>query len=83
MPSLPHWADEEDDPLHRPLLGPSPAQMWRRGDTLIEWGMPWLYPKGHASVERALIEIPALDTAEAAQAVYGAFPRRVHLLSST
>ena len=74
LPSLPDWKEKEEDPLHEPLLGPIRARTWKRGDTLIHWGMPWSFPGGDAGVERALMEFQIRDNHEtAAQQIYGGF----------
>ncbi|NJM11781.1 MAG: hypothetical protein HC889_07765 [Synechococcaceae cyanobacterium SM1_2_3] len=56
LPSLPDWHDQDKDPLHKPLLGPSAACTWKRGERLIYWGRPRSYPMGEALVECALLE---------------------------
>ena len=56
LPSLPEWGENEDDPLHKPLLGPEQARTWKRGEKLIYWGSPTSYPTGTATVELALLE---------------------------
>ena len=56
LPSLPDWQDQDDDPFHKPLLGPSVACTWKRGEKLINWGRPSTYPMEQASVKRALVE---------------------------
>lgn len=75
LPSLPEWGKNEEDPLHKPLLGPLPARSWKRGETPIFWGSPTSYPTGTASVELALLEFP-LKTENPdtnAQEIYAAF----------
>lgn len=56
LPSLPEWGENEEDPLHKPLLGPQPARAWKRGETPIYWGSPTSYPTGTAEVELGLLE---------------------------
>ncbi len=74
FPSLPAWGEGVEDPLHMPLLGPTPARSWKRGDKLISWGWPQSYPTGNASVELALIEfILANNIDERAQQIYEGF----------
>jgi len=74
FPSLPAWDEREEDPLHMPLLGPTPARSWKRGDRLISWGWPQSYPMGNARVERALLEfILANNIDERAQQIYEGF----------
>jgi len=75
LPSLPVWGKREEDPLHKPLLGPAQARTWKRGEELIYWGLPHSYPAGDASVNLALIEFPLHpDNLEsAAQQVYEGF----------
>jgi hypothetical protein len=75
LPSLPDWGEHEEDPLHRPLLGPAQARTWKRGESLIYWGRPNSYPSGDASVELALIEFPLHpDNLESsAQRIYEGF----------
>jgi hypothetical protein len=36
LPSLPDWKEKEEDPLHKPLVGPFPARTWKRGGDLID-----------------------------------------------
>src|SRR6266853_6052845 len=75
LPSLPEWQEKEDDPLHKPLLGPLPARKWKRGDSLIVWGWPCSYPTGEALVEKALLEfyVEPNDYKATAQQVYDSF----------
>jgi hypothetical protein len=76
LPSLPEWDKKERDPLHSPLLGPSPARTWKRGESLINWGRPTSYPTGTSEVELALLEF-SLAPEEAdvrTQEIYAAFP---------
>ena len=56
LPSLPEWGGNENNPLHKPLLGPESAKTWKRGETLIHWGSPTSYPTGTSTVELALLE---------------------------
>jgi len=56
LPSLPEWGPKEEDPLHKPLLGPSEARTWKEGEDLMFWGMPHSYPDGESAVEQALFE---------------------------
>ncbi len=75
LPSLPEWGESEEDPLHKPLLGPLPARLWKRGETPISWGRPTSYPTGTATVELALLEFPleGENTDTNAQKIYAAF----------
>lgn len=75
LPSLPDWGVQEEDPLHKPLLGPAQARTWKRGESLIYWGRPNSYPAGDALVDLALIEFPLHpDNLESgAQRVYEGF----------
>lgn len=75
LPSLPEWGKNEQDPLHKPLLGPPPARTWKRGESPINWGRPTSYPAGTSDVELALIEFSlAPEDADAStQEIYAAF----------
>ena len=75
LPFLPQWRDKEDDPLHKPLLGPPAARNWKRGDTPIIWGWPCSYPNGDSLVERALLEfnVEPNDCRIRAQRIYRSF----------
>jgi len=65
LPSLPEWDKNEQDPLHKPLLGPPPARTWKRGESPINWGRPTTYPTGTSEVKLALLEFSlALEDAD-------------------
>jgi hypothetical protein len=75
LPSLPVWAKQEQDPLHKPLVGPPAARKWKRGEEPIYWGSPVAYPSGDSTVDRAVAEF-ALDSDNieiAAKCIYGGF----------
>ena len=68
--------------VHKPLLGPTAARNWKRGDNLIDWGRPFSFPAGKgANVTRALIEFKALpdDFEAAAQRIYDNVGRWLYL----
>lgn len=77
LPSLPDWGEKEDDPLHKFLIGPKPADKWKHGNDLIFWGQPTSYPSGHSNVKFALLEFLIEDVSidVASQAIYDAFPK--------
>ena len=81
LPFLPQWRDKEDDPLHKPLLGPPAARNWKRGDTPFTWGSPCSYPNGDSLVERALLEfnVEPNDCRTRAQEIYKSFPDWLNL----
>jgi hypothetical protein len=82
LPSLPEWNKNEQDPLHKPLLGPPPARTWKRGENPINWGRPTSYPTGTSKVELALLEFSlAPEDADAStQEIYAAFVPWLRLL---
>lgn len=57
LPSLPEWAEREEYPQYKPLLGPAKARDWKRGKDLLFWGRLKSYLTGDATVDRALIEL--------------------------
>ncbi len=84
LPSLPDWEEQEEDrfaPLRKPLLGPAPAQTWKRGEGLIHWGQPKSYPARDASVKLSLIEFPlhSNDLESGAKEIYEGFGKWVAL----
>lgn len=79
LPSLPDWTG---DYLHKPLMGPIPAQIWRRGKKLIDWGAPFSFRTGKgATVRHALIEfqVQPHDMEAAAEQINNRFQRWFHL----
>jgi hypothetical protein len=76
FPSLPVWEQNEKDPLNKYLLGPKPADKWKRGDELIFWGKPTSYPDGNSQVNFALLDFSlAPEVIEiATQEIYLSFP---------
>jgi len=78
LPSLDEW--EEDikdsfDHLNKLLLGPLPARSWKKGEKLIFWGKPVVYPSGESEVECALVEFRSFsdDHESCVQQIYEGF----------
>lgn len=81
MPSLPDWEEQDNNPLDKHLISPSPASNWKRGDERIYWGRPVSYPDGDADIELALMEFSAnSDNVESvAQQIYKGFSKWLNL----
>ncbi len=81
LPSLPEWTENESDPLHMPLVPPTEAKTWKRGEKLIFWGSPVSYPSGEAQVEKALLEfnLPSKHADEICQEIYHKFRSWINL----
>lgn len=81
LPSLPNWEVNEKDPLDKLLIGPNPAEKWKRGDDLIFWGKPTSFPDGNAYVNFALLEFSLEHNIieDASQKIYSLFPSWINL----
>jgi hypothetical protein len=55
IPNPAEWTAETKEPLRQPLLPPDDASTWKLGDEPFEWGTPFEYPEGTASVKMALL----------------------------
>ncbi|MBU2523705.1 hypothetical protein KKG71_00735 [Patescibacteria group bacterium] len=81
LPFLPNWDSNEKDPLNKCLIGPKPADKWKRGDEIIFWGKPTSYPNGNSYVNYTLLEFSIDSTIidAATQAIYSSFPAWLNL----